>query len=477
MAGASEPFSYAKQLGGETFTSGATTKRERPRPTATYLEPARELPVYRETDVLVVGGGPAGTAAAIAAARLGADVTLVERYSHLGGMSTGGLVIWIDRMSDWSGRQVISGIASDLLDRLPPDGLMGPHREQWGSQDTALATYWTERTCAFRGTVTWSPTIDPEWLKVVSLQLVLEAGVKLMLHSWVAAPIVEGNQLRGALFEGKEGRQAILAKIVVDASGDGDLYAWAGAPFESDIDESDIHHCMNVAFMWAGVDMERWYAFKQQEPQAHAEFVRRGRELLGFLDRPYASWRSDVALWMGPRMSGYSPLNVEDLTTVEVESRKRMIEHLDYYRRNAPGFERAWVMLTAPQMGSRHSRRLGGARRMRNEEWKAGHQHDDEIGISPAPSPAFPNVSIPYGSLVPAQLDGILAAGRHLSCDPQTHTFMREIPQCWVTGQAAGVAAALAADRGVQPREVDVPTLQRELARQGVVLTQPAAAR
>jgi hypothetical protein len=323
--------------------------------------------------------------------------------------------------------------------------------------------------------VTWSPTIDPEWLKIASLQLLTEARVELLLHSWVAAPICEAGGLRGALFESKEGRQAILAKVVVDASGDGDLYAWAGAPFESDVDENDIHHCMNVAFTWAGVDLERWYAFKREQPERHAEFVRRGKELLGFLDRPYASWRNDVALFMGPRLSGYSPLSVADLTAVEIESRRRLVEHLEYYRRNAPGFERAWVMLTAPQLGTRHSRRLAGEKRVMHQEWKLGLQHDDEIGVSPPPSPAFPNVSIPYGSLLPARLDNVLAAGRHLSCDPQSHTFLREIPQCWLTGQAAGTAAALAADRGLPPRQLDRRQLQQALLKQGVFLRQPVA--
>src|SRR5512139_1955020 len=120
--------------------------RQRPprpaRPTRTHLEAAREIPVFSETDVLVVGGGPAGTAAAVAAGRMGADVTLVERYNHLGGLSTGGLVIWIDRMSDWSGTQVIAGIACDILDRLPRSAVQGPPRADWGSRDAATAAYW-----------------------------------------------------------------------------------------------------------------------------------------------------------------------------------------------------------------------------------------------------------------------------------------------------------------------------------------------
>ena len=129
------------------------------------------MPVLAETDVLVVGGGPAGTAAAIAAARLGADVLLVERYNHLGGLSTGGLVIWIDRMTDWSGRHIIRGLAEEFMDRLPKGAVAGPPRADWGSRDAATAAYWAQRTAAYHGIVTWSPTIDPEALKTLSMQM------------------------------------------------------------------------------------------------------------------------------------------------------------------------------------------------------------------------------------------------------------------------------------------------------------------
>ncbi|MCH8006356.1 MAG: FAD-dependent oxidoreductase, partial [Planctomycetes bacterium] len=146
---------------------------------------------------------PAGTAAAISAGHLGADVMLVERYNHLGGLSTGGLVIWIDRMSDWTGKQVIAGIAREILDRLPKDAVMGPSRSDWGSKDVATATYWKQRTAAFKGIVTWSPTIDPEALKTLSMQMVLEQKVRLVFHSWAVEPIVEDRVMRGVIFESK----------------------------------------------------------------------------------------------------------------------------------------------------------------------------------------------------------------------------------------------------------------------------------
>jgi hypothetical protein len=160
------------------FTSEIFHGDDRARPPApslgTWREAARELPVHAHCDVLVAGGGPSGTAAAVAAARLGADVILLERYNHLGGLSTGGLVIWIDRMTDWDGRSVIRGFAEEIFARLPKDAVAGPPRADWGSRDPQRAAYWAQRTSAFHGVVTWAPTIDPERLKLLSQQMVLE---------------------------------------------------------------------------------------------------------------------------------------------------------------------------------------------------------------------------------------------------------------------------------------------------------------
>ncbi len=470
MTGENLTNSIGSEQGIEFFTEGARRAR-RERPPLTYREAAREIPVFAETDVLVVGGGPAGTAAAIAAGRMGADVMLVERYNQLGGLSTGGLVIWIDRMSDWSGRQVIAGVARDIFERLPKDAVQGPPRADWGSKDAATAAYWGQRTAAYHGIVTWSPTLDPEALKSLSMQMVLEQKVGLVLHAWAVQPIVEDNVMRGAIIESKEGRQAILAKIVVDTTGDADLLARAGAPLESDIDAQDIHHCINTAFLLGGVDMDRWIDFRTQNKEGFADFMKRGREMLQSFERPFVSWRNDIALFMGPRLSGYSAVDVEDLTAVEIRSRQLTVGHVDIYRSHAPGFENAFLMLGAPQIGVRHSRRLAGVNRVTRAQWDEGRVWDDEIGVSTSLSPKFPNISVPFGALVPVDLDGVLGAGRHVACDPSSHSFLREIPQCWLTGQAAGVAAALAADSGTRPRDLAPRSIQRELLRQGAYLS------
>jgi len=463
------------------FTEGALGRDGEPaRDLGSVREPARETPVYAETDVLVVGGGPAGCAAAVAALRLGAEVTLVERYNHLGGLSTGGLVIWIDRMTDWEGRQVIAGIGQELLDRLPAAAIAGAPRELWGSTDDAHVAHWRERLSAFRDTVTWSPMIDPEWLKVASAELLVGEGVRILLHSWVAGAVVEGRDVRGVLFESKEGRRALLAKVVVDATGDLDVCAAAGARYESDVEGagegvSNVQHCLNTAWTWAGVDFPRWVEFKRGEPDAYRELMDEAREALGYAETPFVGWRDDVVLFLGPRLAGYSALRVADLTAVELESRRRMLAHLDFFRRRAPGFERAWLLASASQLGVRHTRRLVGLRRMTVDDWKAGVRHHDEIGVSPSPSQRFANVSVPYGSLVPADLDNVLAGGRHVATDAPTQAFMREIPQCWLTGHAAGAAAALAAADGIAPADVDVGRLQAVLREQGAYL-QPVEA-
>jgi hypothetical protein len=447
----------------------------------TIREPARDIPVFRTCDVLVVGGGPAGCAAAASAAQLGADTVLTERYGHLGGMSTGGFVVWIDRMTDWSGRQVIAGFANDLLDRLPGDAILGPPAKLWGSKVPQEVEYWRERSSAHQGTVTWAPTVDPEMFKLAYQDLIVSRGVTLLLHSWVAAPIQEGSAIRGIIFESKSGRQAILARTVIDASGDGDIFAMAGAAFDSDTvppDSGDdqefvvpatIHNRMNISFRWGGVDMERYLSFRREHPEEYQALMQQGKEI-GVVDRPHVMPRNDVALFMAPKLSGYSPLDVNDLTAVEIEGRRRMMLMLDFYRRHIPGFGQAWLLDTSPQIGTRHSRRLIGMKKMHKQEWTTGVLHDDEVGVSPAPNIRYPNVSIPLGCMIPPTLDHLLAAGRNLSSDSASHSFMREIPQCWALGQAAGVAAAVAVNAGVHVRDVDITEVRGQLRRQGVYL-------
>jgi hypothetical protein len=297
----------------------------------------------------------------------------------------------------------------------------------------------------------------------------------MVLHAWAVAPIQEGNEIKGVIFESKSGRQAILADVVIDTTGDGDIFALAGAPFEADIQGDDIHHKINVAFLLGDVDLAKYFDFRRDNPEEFAVITAKMRAQGIAPDAvPHAMPRNDLALFMGPRLSGYSATDVEDLTAVEVESRRLMLIVLEFYKENVPGFENAWITSTAPQMGTRHSRRMTGTKTVTRQDWTTGTLHDDEIGISPPPNPRNPNVSIPFGALVPVGVENLLAAGRNLSCDAATHTFLRLVPQCWVMGQAAGAAAVVSIRAGVKVRDVDISEVRTELAKQGVVLHKAA---
>ncbi len=237
-----------------------------------------------------------------------------------------------------------------------------------------------------------APTVCPEWLKAASLALVTEAGVDVILHALGTEPVLQDGRVSGAIFESKEGRRAILARVTVDCTGDGDLFARAGARHHTDIDERDIHHCMNTCWLFGGVDMPRHLAWRTEKPEEFSEFLRLGRERFGLLDKAFVSWRNDVALFMGPRLAGFSALKVDDLTEVEIRSRRLMLDHLAFYRAHAPGFENAYLMLSAPQLGVRHARRLAGVAAVTRADWD-GRVRADEIGVSPSLSPKFPNVS------------------------------------------------------------------------------------
>lgn len=438
------------------------------------FEPARQVPVYGHADVLVVGGGPAGCAAAIAAARTGADTVLLERYGHLGGLSTGGLVCWIDRMTDWDGRLLVGGIGQELIERCGQErAVLGPPRSLWGSHDPDAVAYWSIRASAHRGVVTWAPTVDPEVLKCVSNDLVREARVHVLFHCWAVSAVTEHGRVRGIIFESKEGRRALLAGATIDCTGDGDIFSAAGARYESDIDHTTIHARVNTSFRFGNVDMARYLDFRLRYPAQHAALLREAAAE-GIDLRVHATPYDSVALFMTPKFSGYSAINVRDLTEVEFRSRDAARRGLAWCRARMPGFERAWLLDTAQQIGTRHSRRLVGVTKVTIGHWRSSGCYPDGIGLCPGPTPEFPTLEIPYGCLVPERLEGLLAAGRNLSADPSSHNPLREVPECWVMGQAAGVAAALAVQRNLSVRDVPVAEVQETLRRQGAIVDRPA---
>jgi hypothetical protein len=228
--------------GGLALPSSAQSKKPSPQISAkTIREPARDTRVCRTADVVVVGGGPGGIGAALAAARNGANTVLIERYEHLGGMGTGGLVTIIPAMTDRNGKQVIAGITQEWIKRLDARGAADyPKKEHWGSSDKKLIDYYRNRSpfYATGNRVGYSAHIDAEISKCLFQDMMQEANVKTYLHSWGTEPIMEGNKARGVIFESKSGRQAVLAKVVIDSTGDGDLLPYAGAEFETQIDKT-----------------------------------------------------------------------------------------------------------------------------------------------------------------------------------------------------------------------------------------------
>jgi hypothetical protein len=443
------------------------------RPATTAVEePARNTSVYGTCDVLVVGGGPAGTAAAVAAGRLGADVVLLERYNHLGGLSTGGLVSWIDRMSDWDGRLVVAGIGAELIDRCGPDATLGPDPDLWGSTDPVQAAYWRVRTAALRDTVHWSPTLDPEVLKLVTHDLVRESNVHTLMHCWVVAAITTGDRIEGVIFESKQGRFAVTAPVVLDCTGDGDVFAQAGAAFDDDFDSESAHARLTTSFRFGNVDMRRYLDFRMLRQDEFADAMKRAAEQ-GIKLLAHATPYDSVALFLTPKMSGFSALDVADLTAVEFISRDMARDGLTFFRDNVPGFEQAWILDTASQVGTRHARRLVGSERITIDYWLADGSCPDSIGLCPGMTPSFPTLEMPYRSLVPERLDGLLAAGRNLSADTRSHAALREIPECWAAGEAAGVAAVHAVSDSVELRDVDVARLQAQLEKQGAIVSRP----
>ncbi len=200
----------------------------------------------------------------------------------------------------------------------------------------------------------------------------LERGVRLVLHAWASVPIVEDGAVRGVVFESKEGRQAIYADVVIDCTGDGDVFARAGEQTEEDIEQDDIHHTMNTAFLVAGVDMDVWTEFRASQPEQYSALLKRGREQLRLFERPFVSWRKDIALFMGPRQSGYSGLTVDDLSDVEIRSHRIMSAMVAFYRENGPGFENAYLVLSGPQLEVRHTRPLVGTSKITRAQWTSG---------------------------------------------------------------------------------------------------------
>ncbi len=412
--------------------TGSVIEDEVVQPTATcpslvngeVIQPARKLSLLGSTDVLVVGGGPAGVAAAIAAKRAGADVILVERYNHFGGLWTGGLVLIVIGHMVKGPKQVCMGIGEEMMRRLEKfeGGIMnrGPGR---------------------------NPTVDAEALKFVMLDMIEQAGVKVFLHCWGVDAVMDGDAVCGAVFESKSGRQAILAKNVVDATGDGDLFAAAGAEFE--------HRTYNIGLV------SRIGNLDEIDP-ALAKQGPKPRGLGSPTPIPGVNWVN----MLGPEMDG---LDVAQLTRLEMSHRRFIWENLQKMRKT-PGYEKVSLLETGPQLGVRITRALAGVTTLSYEDISKGVRSAKVVAVGGFTKPAGDEWHIPYGVLVPKKVDHLLASGRCISAELRTADNIRLIPVCFATGHAAGVAAAVAASDGCRPRDVEVPKVQKILKQQEAYL-------
>ena len=440
-----------------------------------FVQENLKTDIYAEADVVVVGGGPGGHSAAVAAARNGVKTILIERYGHLGGMSTGGIVIQIPHMSDGGKEPVIAGLSLEWLERLDMIcGTLRPRMQDLGSDDEKLVKKWRRFFGnVINGKIEHTAWVDPELLKCVLNDMVEEAGIKLLLHSWGVRAITEGTQVKGVVFESKSGRQAILGKIIIDGTGDGDLLPSAGAAFDDFLEPKARSSMLALVFRLGNCDYQKYCDFKESDPQKFEELMQGLSKAAGTYLLPLPSPRNDV-MWFNNWIPDLVCTKVEDLTKLEIEMRKKMLKGHAFLKKNFPTFNNSFILDTASQTGTRGSRRLIGKYILTKDDFQNCKKFGDTIAVFPRLGP--PNttdvkrVYIPYRALVPEKIEGLLVAGRSFSSDFAANNMANLIPHCIAMGQAAGTAAAIAVQQNVLPHKINYVTLQRSLVKHGVVL-------
>jgi hypothetical protein len=405
------------------------------------FEKGKELPIIHSSDVVVLGGGPAGISAAVSAARMGADVTLIEQYGYLGGQATGGLVIVLCGLTDGK-RQIIKGLCQEVIKEL---------------QAMDAASYLPE------GVV-----FEPEAMKYLFDQLATKSNIKFYFHTMATAMIRNHKQVEYVITESKSGRNAIKGRIFIDATGDGDSAEWCNIPYEKL--GRDKLFPVTLTFRLGNVDVEKAKEFFKQNPNRIGELIPvNDSDIDVNLQDGWLETLNKTEVWFDAFfIKNIDVTNVEDLTYAEIKGREIVRKIVDAVK-SLPGFEDAYLVDTAPQMGCRESRRIIGEYVLKKEDLA------ESFGDSVARARNMfikenKSISIPYRCLIPKGIDNILFAGRCISVSHEVLDLVREIPCCMATGQAAGAAAGLALKKEINPRDVNVKELQEILIAQKVII-------
>lgn len=439
-------------------------------------EPSKKTPIMAQIDVLVVGSGPSGLAAAIASAREGVDTMLVERYGCFGGNITQAMVESIG----WYRHE----------DTVESEGI--------GLEFEAEARkFGGER----KEPQSISQVLEADIFKCVADKLVKEAGINKFLHCLGVEALTQGNTITGVITESKEGRKAILAKRVIDCTGDADIAFRAGAPCHK-APRKELEG-VSVSFGCSGVNRDRFLAYIKKNPGNLGQWAKKttGKEenlFSPYLSEPFAKARQNGEIpndvltggyWSSltdtgeatylnmVHMLGLDPTNLKDLTYAEMEGRKQAIMAIDALRKYTPGFENARLRTFGSSLGTRESRKIAGQYAITGDEVKNQARFEDSIGIFPEFLDAYGVViipttgryfQVPYGIIVPKNIDNLLVAGRCVSGDKISHAALRQMMCCTVTGQGAGVAAAVSVKDQVSTRNVNIEHVQKALKKQGV---------
>ncbi|MGH2382859.1 MAG: FAD-dependent oxidoreductase [Candidatus Limnocylindria bacterium] len=417
-------------------------------------------------DVIVVGSGSAGSSAAIAAGRLGARTLLVDRLGFMGGTSTAVLdTFYAFYTPGTEPRRVVGGLGWEVVERLTADGIAFERPNTYGA-----------------GT---GVTYDQEALKVLWEELAADAGVELLLHTWMTGVRVEERRMGAVRLWNKGGERWVKADVVVDASGDADVSAMAGVEHDNAARQGRVQS-LSTLFKLANVDVERAASVPKTELwELMREAATSGEYMLPRIE---GSWHrtpfAGVVMIHMTRIPNVDATDPEQLTRAEVEGRRQVREYARFLRDRVPGFEHAVVVGTSPAIGVRESRRVHGDYRLTRDDVLEGRRFDDEIALCGAPIEDHHAggdtewryvgesgiYGIPYRTLLPSGIESLLVAGRCFSSTHDAHASARSMATCMAMGQAAGTAASMAVQAGITPRALDPAVLRERLRAEGALL-------